>query len=264
MATLFAWIDHDWLLLGLSVVAGLVLLPYVLGPVLIYFTLRISGKPVLEEFSLDHPDLPRDVKGYLSQKLQQVREDGFEPLGAYYLGALVSNVRSFLVLAGNRSAHDLALVAVTYTETARGVELQQQHIEYSTRFRDGTIIDTNNSEELSAWTPPPEQHVLSLPWIQDVRYLYRVHQAAVGHWCPGGIKEWRPGEDPGAYLREALVEEVARQVPKGYVYRDAAGDFRPTVKGAVLMTWKNLWPVPAIRKARRRRRGERLLRELAV
>ncbi len=285
MSSLPAWIDLDqfwWILL--SVMIGLVVVPYLLGPVLIYFTLRVSGYPALDEITLDSPVLPEPVKNYLLPTVRQMQADGFEVLGAYFAGSLVPNVQSFLVLMGNRAAKDTALLAVMYARVFAKHRLQQAHVEYCSRFTDGTVVDTNNSPELSAFAPLPWKHVYSLPWVEGPRQLYRIHRAAVEYLCPEKVKEWRVGaapetypphaaaaiatrpvgDDAGAYLCAALVEETSSQLGTGYLYRDSAGDFRPTLKGAVLMTYKNLWPFTALRRARRRRRGEQFLRQLRI
>jgi hypothetical protein len=265
MTPLWAWIEVEWLLVGLVALLALpVLVPYGLGPILIYFTQKISGDPELEEFRLRDADVPGAVKRYLFPTIRQVEECGFEMLGAYYVGGLVTNVRSFLVLMGNRAARDLALLAVTYADSLEGSRLQQRHVEYSARLDNGTIVDTNNSQELTAFARVPEQKIVSLPWIEDVRRLYDIHQAAVEYYCPDAQREWHVDADPGDYLHDSLVRESLRQLETGYLYRDAAGDFRPTIKGAILMTYKSLWPITAVRRALRRRRGERLLRELQV
>ncbi len=264
MAPLFAWTDSSLVLIILSVLGGLIVLPYAFGPMLIYFTLKISGNPELDELSLDDPTIPREVKNYVLPAIQQVKQDGFEVLGVYFIGSLVPNVRCFAVLLGNRPAQDKALLAATYAETPAGIKLQQTHIEYSTRFDDGTVVDTNNSEELSAFKRPPEQRIVSLPWVKDVRRLYRVHRAVIEREHSEKRKAWRLGADVAVFLREALIEENTKQLATGYLYRDAAGDFRPTVKGALMMTWKNLPPFTQILKARRNQAGQRLLQELGV
>ena len=59
---------------------------------------------------------------------------------------------------------------------------------------------------------------------------------------------------------QVMVETYDRQVQIGWLYRDAAaGAYRPTWKGAFLMTWGQLWPMKAIREAGLRARERRIL-----
>src|SRR5690348_14090448 len=91
-----------WVWITPAVVLGLLLLPYVLGPVLVYFATKVNARPRLEEFFLEDPDVPRLVLNYVDDVLEEMEEDGFAVLGAYYLDTLVANVRSFLILAGRK------------------------------------------------------------------------------------------------------------------------------------------------------------------
>ena len=64
------------------------------------------------------------------------------------------------------------------------------------------------------------------------------------------------------YVAKAVLEETFRdQVGTGYLAEESTG-FRPSVKGAWIMAWQELWPIKSIRRQRERRRAERLLAEL--
>src|SRR4051794_15181468 len=82
-------------LVALGVLLCIFLVPYALGPVLIYFTMKVSGRPTLKEFYLEDPKVPRDTWEYVEDVLEEIERDGFAVLGAYFLGTLVPNVRSF-------------------------------------------------------------------------------------------------------------------------------------------------------------------------
>ena len=252
-----------WVLIGVAVLLGIFVLPYVLGPVLIYFTMKVSGRPTLKEFYLEDPRVPRDTWEYVDDTLEEIERDGFAVLGAYFLGTLVPNVRSFVVLIGKQQTRELGLIAVTYGEAGLA-RMRQRHVEFSTSFSAGGCVDTSNAEELSAFLPVPGRVANQLPWIRDVRRLYRIHRTVADRERRGAERAWKVGDDPAAYLEANLAEELARQVPTGCLRRDASGDYRPTVKSAVRIAFQNLWPFSMIAKARRRSRGEKLLRELQV
>src|SRR5262245_59592573 len=115
MSILIDWLG-DWIWIAPLILVGFVLLPYLLGPVLIYFTMKISGRPRLKELFLKDPSIPRTVKKYVSETLAPLEEDeGFAVLGAYFL-ASVTNVRSFVVLICKEETRDMALLAVTYAD----------------------------------------------------------------------------------------------------------------------------------------------------
>jgi hypothetical protein len=70
------------------------------------------------------------------------------------------------------------------------------------------------------------------------------------------------GGDATRYVAEAVLEETFRdQIGTGYL-AETAGGFRPTLKGALIMTWQELWPLKNLRRRRERQHAERLLSEL--
>ena len=66
------------------------------------------------------------------------------------------------------------------------------------------------------------------------------------------------------WLRQILIHTLhrtfAKHVKTGYLARSAFG-YRGTLKGAMLMTWKELWPFKGIRQARMRRIAQQVLDE---
>ena len=77
----------------------------------------------------------------------------------------------------------------------------------------------------------------------------------------GGAKKVYEEGQAEPYLCSVIVESYEEQVGFGWLYLDsAAGVYRPTWKGAFLMTWGLLWPVLAIRKALLRQKEEALLK----
>src|SRR5262249_30316669 len=146
--------------------------------------------------------------------LDEMERDGFAVLGAYYLGTLVANVRSFMILVGKRQTRDLAMIAVTYGEGG-GVTTRQMHVEYSAVFADGGSVNTNNTQELGAFPRAPGHATYQFPWVGAPRRLYRIHQALVERDRPGQERKWPVGDDPADYLEEVLAASLARQVPNG-------------------------------------------------
>jgi hypothetical protein len=97
--------------------------------------------------------------------------------------------------------------------------------------------------------------------MEDARELYRAHTDVVAHLGPRSEPIVPLEGDPAAYQCAYTNRERARFKECGYFYLDPEADcYRPTWKGAVLLTWKLLWPVSAIRRARIRRHAEALLR----
>ena len=127
-------------------------------------------------------------------------------------------------------------------------------------------MQTNNSSELGAFKKLPNEHTAKFWEIQDVRRLYQLHR-----WLlPRYSRNSRPvllldrdfGGDAVSYISKiALEDSFTKQIPTGYLRRCPEG-FAPTIKGAMLMTWQELWPFKAIRRARCLRAANALLAEV--
>jgi hypothetical protein len=97
--------------------------------------------------------------------------------------------------------------------------------------------------------------------------LYRLHQAVCRRLGSG--QKLLPldeqfGGDAVRYMADSIVEELEAAVAAGYMRLDkAAGTYKPTPKGALLMTYGELWPMKGFRLRRRLQRERELLAELA-
>jgi hypothetical protein len=206
-------------------------------------------------------------------------DSGFEPCEGNHLGPDVARIIAALrelgfVLCGHwhHSGHshatgqitlmehpqtlDVAKVMVVVTATHRDVTLV-----FETRFEDGTKVGTANNQITAGLPSLPETTSLWLPEVRDARQLYRVHDQ-VRDRVGLGKKRLSIGPDPAAFLTAGRDHMLARFVETGYYYLDEPrGVYRPTWKGAVLMTWRLLWPIRPLYRAWRRRPTRRLLRE---
>jgi hypothetical protein len=256
-----------WILLVLGV---LILLPYLGGPVLIRLTLKQAAEPRLMPFPLDDPTLPNAVAHAFQTVVERLRPAGFEPITGLGMPSQAPNVKALVMLLVNRQAKDIAVAAVMYARTPGATpatsQLRTFYVELVSHFRNGSVVQTNNSSELTVFGPRPTHIVGRFPAVKDAGRLYRLHQGMVAR---SGLRDkvFRLDEEFGgeaaAAVAASMVEELKAQVKTGYMYLSAGEDaYRPTWKGAVLMTWKLLWPVKAIRRAARDRTARRLMAEL--
>ena len=241
--------------------------PFVWAPMLIFCVQKMSIRPRTKRFDDDLSSLPAAPAEYFAQAREALSADGFETVGMYYLPDAVPNVTGLLFLTANRQTDELALAAALYA-TANGASmLKSMYVEFVSRYSSGQVLGTGNAKELGSFAKTPGFDTVHFPQVDDLRQLYRLHVARCNAIVPGGRRTNRLdgefGGDGEAYLNAILSEEFARQVPAGYLLPDAAGEnYRPTVKGACLMTWKIIWPIKQIRMRIRDRKAERLIAEL--
>ena len=245
----------------------LALFPFVVGPVFIYFTHKQAAQPDLVPFTPGQTPLPANVDKFFSDACWALDAAGFKIITGMFLPRQIEHVIAGLVFVVNRQERDSAIVVALHGEAPGIMPFTQMHVEFVTRFKNGRLVQTANAETLGAF-PTPENAVNSfLPSIKDPRQLYRIHQAQV-KLHGSGEKVLRLDDDFAGdavrYIQFALIEELDNACQFGYMRLDAAESvYRPTIKGACLMTWQELWPIKGFRLARRRRRERRLLEDLA-
>ena len=92
-----------------------------------------------------------------------------------------------------------------------------------------------------------------------------MHQRFVQSHMPSGRQYLRLDEDfngnrPDSLLG-SLIEQFQEQLATGYLkYNEFDETFRPTVKGALLMTWSQLWPFKGMQANAMWANGRRLER----
>jgi hypothetical protein len=119
----------------------------------------------------------------------------------------------------------------------------QTLIELTTQFADGRELNVNNFG-LGVFAPAPGKITERFPGVTDPASLCRISRQLIRrHYGGTDVTPPDDGGDPAAYLTAAMRRELTNQVATGYYRWDEAGEaFRPTWKGALLMTWKLLPP----------------------
>ncbi len=194
----------------------------------------------------------------VTRLIADLRELGFVVRG-HWLNKGHSVATGHLTLLEHPQTLDAAQIVVARAGTSRKVTLL-----FRTRFEDGTEVVTAKNQLTAGLPPLPEITALWLPEERDPRRLWRVHNQ-VRDRLGAGKKRLPVGPDPVAYLTAARDRMHAHFVQTGYFYLDAAhGVYRPTWKGAVLMTWRQLRVIRPLYRAWRRRPTRKILRELGV
>jgi hypothetical protein len=174
---------------------------------------------------------------------------------------MVPNVVNYLIMLINRESGDKAMVsAIIGTGVVRRLT---SYLEFSTRFESGQLFDTCNADELMVF-PAGEKSVRThVPSIREASELYRLHKYVMGKHAPTGHKVvYEPGGVFDYLIRYAFEEPYAEQARRGWLYFDERLDlYKPTLKGAYLMTWGLLQPMKAIRRKLLERRNRPLLDE---
>lgn len=252
-----------------AILLAMILLPYILGPLLTYIGQRYTVPTEIVPIDPATHPLPANVRARFAEGFEKLTSAGFELAGIVSLPKLVPNVQALCAMYIDRRTCDMAnttyIIGQSFPEP-----LILHYTEFVTRYKDGMVVQTNNSSEIGAFPTPPEVHTLQFWNISDALQLHALHQLhrkqceAQQHRANPPLN--RLDEEFGGrlerYFAIAVMEEVfAGQLTTGYLTRTPTG-FRPTIKGALIMTWQNLWPFLNIRKHRRAAAAQALLAEI--
>jgi len=253
---LAVWWDDPTLYLWL---VGCVAFYFLVTPLLILSNQKMSASPDCDELQMH--SLDPQLANFLMEKTNDLYELGFDEPTLIHLPGAVSGVKAYLIMLVNRPACDK--VMVTALVAADVLTIQTWYVEFSTRYVTNECVDTLNSSELSAFQQGPENVRTQVPSVTDVKELYRLHQYMMKK---SNLNVRKVLYEPGqaiAYLKEyALKQSYDAQVKKGWLSYDAAGNcYRPTLKGAYLMTWGQLQPMKWFRMQSMKGREREILAE---
>jgi len=253
-------------------IPGLVALFYLAIPLLIWKTMRLEATPTIQRIDPAELPLPSDVQQHLDAVYAQLRGLGFESRSTLLLPSATPNVISLLRVFVNptQKCSAMANSMISRTKTENGEQVRHHpYVEFTTRYQDGQIFNTHNSAAGGSFPPAPQTQTTRVPWILDVTKVCRIHDAITTAKCGGARKVLRLDEsfagDEIAYLQACMKEEFENATKAGYLWLRRNGTaYLATVRGAYLMTWKELPPIKQWLAWQRRAQAERLLREVGA
>ena len=244
-----------------AVALGVLLLPYVLGPVLIQATHKSRAAPTLIAFDPDERPAPPAVQEVLDDTEAALWSCGFEVIEHVALPDLVPNVKAVFVLLTRPESNDSAMAVAAFAASG-ATPMKRYYVEFATEYADGFELCTNNGTDESAYCPLPHKRVLQCDFLRDPEALWRFHERAAQEFGTGPKKPVPTRQSALEHLRQGMLKEHTDQIAVGWLWHDEENEaFRPTWKGACLMTWKLCWPVSLIRRTARRKRAKALMQE---
>jgi hypothetical protein len=225
----------------LMLIAALVFAIYLIGPLAVLWTYRFAARCRASEVSL--AELPEPVALLFAKRIPELRELGFELTGCFDCGCLASEAHSYVAYFCNRRTNDFANV----TAMASPASITS-YLEFSTRFTNGLVLETNTNRVLPLTPMNPNTRVFRFPDIHDAQTLLHTHRQIIEKHASALRVESEPqGAEIGRFVR--MVENYGpRHSQMGYMRLAKDGQsYRLTWKGAFLMTWRGLFPVSFVR-----------------
>jgi len=236
-----------------------VLATYLLGIILVYVNVRLPARYNFQVLSTE--EMAQITPPAFRNFVNTIHSLGFD---------LVAHLRSVngstgntttLTLLYNRAALDLALVCEIKIAQMSATVKSLCYAEFVTVFEDGREVCTNNSTAGSSFVPNPQKPIYKLPEVNDLESLYAIHTGLASN-VNAARKSLPPQDQEIISLEEDIVRPMERQASMGYLRLDESSQmYRPTVKGAVIMTAQSLWPLSMIRKQRAAAQSRRIRKD---
>jgi hypothetical protein len=247
---------------GMSLVLVLVLaVPYWLGPVLIWLTNRSRVPRWNVPTALGLESLPTSIRPFFDATDRALVDLGFSLVSVLQQRDLAPGFSSWVALYVDRAAKVRAVAHAHMPVKPQVAVAPKPALYFVTKWADGRLIETANSSHVSPFPRVPGNESRQFPEVVDPKMLYRIHQlrsAALG----SAPRDFPAVGAEVACLTKAMADFYQTHVGTGYLRAVEPGQlFRPTVKGATLMTWRLLPPMTWLARWRRRQRNRAFLSE---
>jgi hypothetical protein len=269
IAAILLWLCYPRPKLGYSpwfLLAAVVLGPWIVGALKLKQSHWATADPHYEPIDVQSEQTPRVVKESNVAISSQLEALGFANRGHFRVARSISNGGVHVTLFENRPARQYAKLFSALLTVGGVPTVKETSLAFFTDFDDGLTLVTGNNKTRPL-TPRIRVHEgsLAVPWIGNPRRLYEIHNACITHFGNGASRVDIPIKDPIDFLRKSQLKETVKFAESGYYYLDAnAQVYRLTWRGAILGTWKLLWPIKQIRATLAVRRSARVLHELGI
>lgn len=235
-----------------GIVVLVVLFQPIIGPILIYFTLKQSAEPNIESHKPD--TFPQDVQDYFLQNIPALEKQEFKVICSW-ISEQDTPMMLHCCMLKHTNMQDMAMIVVGQNDI--------RYIEFGSEFNGLDISTNNNLQHPLVFPERQDTKKYSFPNISDPGELYAIHQLLLRRDAKDAAPKTVADGMELDGVKKGIIREMERNVADGYYRFDAAAEgYRPTVKGAVLMTWKMIWPLKNIVRARHTRKMERVLQEV--
>jgi hypothetical protein len=246
-----------------AALALILVVPWIFRTILAYRTVRQSAQPRFDPMGGESSNLPGDISHFFAIRESELKPLGFEVRGRYRVERLTGKLDAFALILVGPAEKVAALVMALKVPPGLPVR-NSTALHLVTRYGDGSAIETMTSERLRPFPPPQGRSVAQLPSVPDAPTLLRVHRMLVQARGDALPRTLRPAgasaEEDSALAAFSMTEGMKRQAEAGWIrLAEDSRFYRPTWKGAALLSWNRLWPITAVRLTRLRARERHLL-----
>ncbi len=225
--------------------------------------------------------LPSDLIAAIQVELDRLGELGFEELGWYRHQIGTQPIEIIIAVSGCQEERLVALVAAAIVRMDRarggagdgddadgGARLQSLHVEIACEAVDGREFATSNASALLPAAALGERFLLQVPKIADAALLCQIQRELVRYLDlhQAALRPVPRADEWTDELTRSARRHIDNLAAAGLLAPTAADDmaYRPTWRGAIVLSWSILWPISAIRRWVRDRQAGRVLDALGL
>ncbi len=232
-------------------------------PLATWLLLGEDAAPRFERFDATRHGNPPEVAAFLRDNIAGLQAEQFHEV-ADLVRVRGGSLKMVMRVAVLQHPHgETATIAVAYSAQS-GTVLPM--VEFTAELSGGRVFDVNNSVAVPILAARSGHDVYRLPEVRDPIRLYHIFEILLRRrFGSSTLRQREIAADPARFLADVIDAEYHGQMEAGY-YRFDEGSrrWRPTLRGACLMTWKMLPPFKQLIKAAVRRRARRILREIGM
>ncbi|GAB4532036.1 MAG: hypothetical protein Tsb0020_48230 [Haliangiales bacterium] len=220
--------------------------------------------------------LPSDLITSIQVELDRLGELGFEEVGWYRHQIGTQPIEIIIAVSGCEEERLVALVAAAIVRAEHpggrssagdgddgGARLQSLHVEIACEAVDGREFATSNASALLPAAALGERFLLQVPQIADAALLCQIQRELVRYLDlhQAALRPVPRADEWTDELTRSARRHIDNLAAAGLLAPTATDDmaYRPTWRGAIVLSWSILWPISAIRRWVRDRRAGRVL-----
>ncbi len=226
----------NWVLVPLGIFLAS---QFLLGPVLVYLNQKL---PARYKFTLLASEPFLKERGDVFRELHaQIQDAGFRYVGSSELNMSHSSLYFSIYYSEERK---LTCTLMTAHAAHQGPVTQ---IEFTQMYEDGTLFGVNNNGVFGVYPKWDVKEGYRFPHINDCSELLSITEKLIGQYKSNCVPKPLVSGHEFQTIEDHLNEEVQHLIDTGWVSPTPfEGEYRLTIKGAILMTWKMCWPIKGI------------------
>ncbi len=209
---------------------------YLLGPILVHSSVQAKATPRPRKTTREQ--MPNDLLPLADIAVVQLQYCGFENPNFIAIEEPSPNQS----VTGVVTFHPEGSTGCRWGFYQGGIQ-KTTYLEFVSMLDDGHWVITNNNKVERAFAPSQISSQANFPERQTVEELWKAHRAHLRLVSRGRTVQVRTEKSIEEDMALAMRQSYEEQVRLGMFHHQTSDDtFRPTWRGAFLMTWRLLFP----------------------